>query len=391
MLTLAIGCRYNFDAIDDAQVADGFVVPGACLDGQPPATCSTAASSSVLAVGEGYGCVVRSGALACWGSNIGGQLGLCESVQVFEVPTRSFDLPAVLLTLGERHSCALVADGTGWCWGSNYEGESGRGISAQVDPLPTQLPGRWRQLATRRFHTCGIDDGGALWCWGHNDEGTLGLGDQSDRGTPQQVGTATDWAFVATSNDSTCALKTNGTAWCWGGNAEGILGDGTQINRSTPSQVFGGVRFTSLSMGKHHACALTAAGTAWCWGRGAEGQLGNSRSGAGANESAPFEIAGLSFLKISAGWFQTCAIEAGTQSLWCWGDNTVNAIEPGPSSFVTRPVEIGGVWADVATGGFVTCVRSGDGSRVACVGSNDSGRLGVGDQLPRSTLVDLCF
>lgn len=51
--------------------------------------------------------------------------------------------PAIDLTMGRHHACALLDDGSVWCWGRNTEGQLGRGfLSASERPGPVEFGGR---------------------------------------------------------------------------------------------------------------------------------------------------------------------------------------------------------------------------------------------------------
>jgi alpha-tubulin suppressor-like RCC1 family protein len=78
---------------------------------------------------------------------------------------------------------------------------------------------------------------GGLYAWGRNADGQLGLGDTTNRSSPVQVGSLTDWKTVVGGFDHTLVLKTDGTIWVWGRNTEGQLGLGDTTNRSSPVQV----------------------------------------------------------------------------------------------------------------------------------------------------------
>ena len=54
---------------------------------------------------------------------------------------------------------------------------------------------------------------GTLWGWGDNQYGQLGDGTTTQRLSPVQVGTASNWATVGGGQYHTLALKSDGTLW----------------------------------------------------------------------------------------------------------------------------------------------------------------------------------
>ena len=402
-VALAIaGCgRLGFDATarpgphDAPPLRDiaSFDAPTMCLAAMAPGPCVTSATGvKAISVGLDHACASRSGArMDCWGDNQHGELGLCPSVTGVDVPTASYAFDVAQLAMGEQHSCARLVDGSVWCWGARDEGQTANMMSSTPDPVPHQVPGVYTDLSTRRFHSCAIDSTGALWCWGRNLEGELGIGDQTDRATPQRVGTASDWLLVRAGGLATCGLRTGGVAWCWGDNTQDELGVVTSSTFSdVPVQVSGTTRFTQLALGKEHACGLDGSGAAWCWGYGTDGQIGNGMIGSSANAIQPYHVAG-TYQQIATGWFQSCALDLAG-ALWCWGDNSMMNLLPTIQTSYATPIEIdAGPWAEVEAGQYMTCVRAASGE-VRCWGQNTAGQLGVGDMVtPHSTPTPVCF
>jgi alpha-tubulin suppressor-like RCC1 family protein len=65
---------------------------------------------------------------------------------------------------------------------------------------------------------------GTLWGWGYNSYGQLGDGTATQRTTPFQIGSDTNWAKVAAGVIHTMAIKTTGTLYAWGHNGGGQFG-----------------------------------------------------------------------------------------------------------------------------------------------------------------------
>lgn len=192
--------------------------------------------------------------------------------------------------------------------------------------------------------------------------------------TPEQVA-----ALFASANPSSLNLtnpKKSGAVFSWGTDTSETLGNGTQGNRTAPGPVASGNDFIQVSGGGSHACGVKSDGTAWCWGDDSSGQLGNG-SGVTANQSAPYQVAGLSNVsKISAGGIHTCALQ-NNGKIWCWGSNSGGALGTGGSD-VAEPAEVALSNAiDISAGSFFTCAVTSDGAGW-CWGQGGNGQLGNG-------------
>jgi alpha-tubulin suppressor-like RCC1 family protein len=83
-----------------------------------------------------------------------------------------------------------------------------------------------------------IKNDGTLWAVGKNNYGQLGDGTTTDRTTPIQIGTDTNWENVVAGYDSGIARKSNGEVYVWGLNGEGgNLGLGDTANKLSPTRL----------------------------------------------------------------------------------------------------------------------------------------------------------
>ncbi len=183
---------------------------------------------------------------------------------------------SVSLSAGGQDTCLTRSDGTARCWGRNNYGQIGDGTLLGRD-VPTRVIGKgWATISTSGSTTCGVKGDGTLWCWGLDNFGQVGIGRGAPVRLPHQLGVGRHWAGVSTAYSHTCATKTDGTLWCWGENLHGQLGLGT-IDRShgTPQRVGTRTDWESVTTGGWHACALTSAGAAYCWGGNDFGELGD--------------------------------------------------------------------------------------------------------------------
>ena len=239
-----------------------------------------------ISLGGTHSCALMSeGGVKCWGDGAYLKLGfptfLQDIVSPVSVPYLESGVKAI--AAGSQHSCALRNSGAVWCWGRNLGGALGNGSSTgESEPGPVVgLNSGVISISAGGDHSCAVHQFGYVMCWGANTFGELGDGTTTHRSAPVPVqGLYADFIAVATGSSHTCGLTISGGVRCWGSNGDGQLGDGTTISRSTPVAVTGlnsGV--LDISLGSAHSCALMASGGIKCWGNNASGQLGNGTDG----------------------------------------------------------------------------------------------------------------
>ncbi len=291
-----------------------------------------------LEVGSRHSCAVRDtgtlgdarGTLYCWGANESGQAEVDPAVATrvlspsqVGTDTRWTDK----LALGERHSCAVLADGTAalHCWGDNQYLQLGfTGVASTATHTATGLAGLnlvtgVPTLSAGDYHTCAIDAGTFLSCWGHNLSSQVGLPPSSAE-LPYSLGKF--WGTVAAGGEHTCGTSslsqgpTGYPGYCWGSGRAGqlqitpdvLVSADPVIIEMDDTQPAG---FEQLSGGGAFTCGSQTAllgDTLTCWGDSSEGQiqLANARLCRWSSHDA--------------GGRHACAI-SGTRQLWCWGSN----------------------------------------------------------------------
>ena len=98
----------------------------------------------------------------CWGDNRNGQVSY--PMTGLWIP---YDAEALsMISVGEKHSCAIRDNGLGSiiCWGYNY--------FKQSDPVPSHAA---VMIALGDYHTCSVDISGRLKCWGWNNWGQISV------------------------------------------------------------------------------------------------------------------------------------------------------------------------------------------------------------------------
>jgi alpha-tubulin suppressor-like RCC1 family protein len=91
------------------------------------------------------------------------------------------------IAAGAEHTCAVIARGVA-CWGTNVSGQLGDGTNVSRN-RPTDvagLSGEVNEITAGSEHTCALTQGGAIACWGANFSGQLG--DASNLNQKRPVG-----------------------------------------------------------------------------------------------------------------------------------------------------------------------------------------------------------
>jgi alpha-tubulin suppressor-like RCC1 family protein len=391
-----------------------------------------------VSVGGHHACAVAEGSAYCWGAGGSGELGdgaMAGSSTPVKVGGVLAGKTVTSVSAGGDHSCA-VADARAYCWGSGWLGGLGNGSTAnQASPVAVGglLAAADVTAISADSASCAIADGQA-YCWGSNSGGMLGDGGTADSSTPVAVSTAGVLAgrtvtAIEASDRHVCALA-DARAFCWGDNANGQLGDGTGTTSRVPvavdtSGVLAGVEVTGLSVGYRGACVV-ADGAGYCWGENGFRQLGD---GTTTDRRSPVPLSSVSGVvtAVAPGQTHSCALVAG--AVLCWGSGGDGKLGNGSTASATVPtaIDAGGALAmavcepgwrplrdplrcspplggagavildDLRVPGSLrqaTQLSIGDSHSCAvasglavCWGANDSGQLGDGTTVTRSTPV----
>jgi alpha-tubulin suppressor-like RCC1 family protein len=304
------------------------------------------------------------------------------------------------INAGYHNTASIKTDGTLWTWGCEFDGGTGQGAGATEKSSPVQVGSEtnWANISGSGYGQhfgAAIKTDGSLWVWGHNSHGQLGLGDIITRSSPVQVGNLNNWKSVScggsqgeTDTGFMAAIKTDGTLWAFGDNSYGQLGDGTRINKSSPVQVGKLTNWKSVSCGNNHVSAIKTDGTLWVWGNNGDGELGQGNI---INRSSPVQVGLLNNWKMAScgQWCYTLAIKTdGT--LWAFGDNSYGQLGDGTSLNKSSPVQVGllNLWDIVSCGYRHTAAIKTDGT-LWIWGTNNYGELGDLTIVPKSSPVQV--
>ena len=340
-----------------------------------------------MGAGIEHTCVVLDdGKAVCWGKISDGRLLGTSGGTSVDSPkdhpdvTCDFgtvggvDLTVKSVSVGYKHSCAILSNDRVKCWGNNVDARLGIGITTSdisqfagdslpyvelESATPTTPPFLAKEVVAGAKHSCAITTGDEpkLYCWGNNDQGQANVADT--RTTIPRPRDAINFGFapdgvvaympvsVSLGWSHTCAMVspsdyTKPVVKCWGSNNKGQLGAISVGDRvaalQSPNAVvnFGlGRHAVQIVAGYESNCALLDNDEVKCWGSGDNGRLGN---GATANVASTIDSVGVG-CRDTSGSLQVClkakslslgtasarhycAIEKDFETVKCWGHNT---------------------------------------------------------------------
>jgi alpha-tubulin suppressor-like RCC1 family protein len=310
-------------------------------------------------------------ALASSGSRFGGEIGAPASQ------------PRIASSLSVSTTCAVKDEGTVWCWGVNDSRLLGPATTAASSSTPVQITNLTGAISVALGGSFGcalIGSGGGastVQCWGNNSSGQLGDGTTTTSAAPITVKNLSGVVQISAGLNHVCALRYDGTLRCWGGNATHALGDTDISNHLTPftPAISGAIRISTTLSG---TCALLVGGSVQCWGR-AMNIFGGSAMGDGVTieSPSPVTVSGITTaVNITSGAQHNCALLLGG-SVKCWGSNESGQLGLGNNIEKTLPVSVSISSVVALSGGLKhSCAIVVDGT-VHCWGTNASSQLGT--------------
>ena len=193
-----------------------------------------------------------------WGDNTYGALG-DPAVATQRIPHPlpiNSDRDWAGTTTNGSSTLAIKTNGKLVAWGHNFDGELGDGTTTdRLAPEQIGTDTHWAQVSIGSICTLAVKTDGTLWAWGSNGNGQLGDGTGSTRTRRSKSAPTPTGRRVAVGPANTFAIKTDGTLWAWGDNSAGELGDGTTTTpRGTPEQIGGATDWARVSTtGARHA------------------------------------------------------------------------------------------------------------------------------------------
>ena len=301
--------------------------------------------TAVSSIGNVVFAINSSGQLFMWGKGNQGASGNSNAVnQSSPVQVGSatdWSIPCQFN--GDPSQVGAVTTGNKlYMWARNYEGACGFNEDAFISS-PVQVGSLTDWGKTTSKFSCGsivsanVKTDGTLWTWGQNSQGELGDGSTTQRKSPVQVGSLTNWSKIACGIFSCAAIKTDGTLWAWGKNEYGELGQGNTTKYSSPVQVGSATNWSHITMGSS-MWAINSSGELYTCGLNDEGQLGQGNT---TNLSTLAQVGSLTDWRYIDGAAKSFIATKTDYTLWACGLGRAGGLGQGNTTDYSSPVQIG--------------------------------------------------
>ncbi len=300
----------------------------------------------IVAIDVSFKCslaIDSDGRVWAWGDNEYGQCG-SNTVVACMSPVLINGLTNIVQVSDGGINCAAVdRDGHVWTWGDNKYGQLGTGSAGGQRYQPVQAPiDNVKMVAAGYGYTVALKNDGTVWAWGENDLGMAGSGDKSNVLSPRKIQGLSDIVKIDAGYDHTLALRKDGTVWGWGNGAQNKIGNGQgfydTVAVRTAAQSSGLSHIIDIQASDQGSMALGSDGNVYVWGSAIDGQLGNSID-ISTPADAPIKVPGLSDVVSIASGYGHRAVIKKDGSVWMWGRNQEDQIQPGMGKKVLAPVK----------------------------------------------------
>jgi len=369
-----------------------------------PVLSGTATNWIAISEGQADGCGIQgsgsSGSLWCWGRDDDYEDGQGNTTQYTSPVQVGTDTTWSVVSVANANSATTndvcgIDNGKLYCWGLNNHGEDGQSSTSEIT-TPTQVGSdtTWTAVSQSGRDACGIDNG-KMYCWGRDTHQEDGQGNTTQYTTPQQVSSATNWIYVSQGVYDTCGIQGSGgsgSLWCWGYNSGGELGQGDTTLRGTPTQIGSATNWTAISIYNGgstgaDACGI-AGGALYCWGINTDGELGLG-PGNTTQYKTPQQVGtDTTWTAISMGNANACGIDNG--KLYCWGNNASGQLGVGNTTQYTTPqlVSVGGLTGENAVDELGQYTSTSPTTNSWTTNGADNGPTALGMNGPNAVALD---
>lgn len=342
--------------------------------------------------------LLPDGKIRCWGLNNHGQLGHFDSITVNDA-TKSkvlnLEEPAIQISCGYEHTCALLESGGVKCWGRGSEGQLGYGnyddIKDVEKALYLNLKKEVKKIEAGYDVTCALYTSGSFICWGNSESGLLGWEDTSNLfNLPDDVNDVylrgkeiilnKKVRDISVSYLHSCLILEDGSFRCWGLDKStiGFLGYPGYPLYFTPiglDDIVLNKEVIQIETGYDFSCSLKDDKQVRCWGKSDKYQSGVFANDLNdATNLNDLELSG-NILQIATGFKHSCAL-LENYKITCWGLNNSHQVSPmSLNSIYPVLLESEKTCVQVIAGIYHSCAVMLDDS-ITCWGNNTEGQLG---------------
>ena len=156
-----------------------------------------------------------------------------------------YSMETTAVSVGNKSSFAIMADGSLWAWGNNEYGQLGDGTQTlrKKDPTPHIMDDNISKIIKNNNkkrpvkimdNVTSISAGSSYTMAIKTDLRPDGASQARSAQLPIKI---MDSVISVSTGTHTLALKADGIVWSWGTNDSGQLGDGTTKSRLTPVEI----------------------------------------------------------------------------------------------------------------------------------------------------------
>ncbi len=223
----------------------------------------------------------------------------------------------------QEHVLARARDGSVYAWGRGDFGQLGIGPLPVIKfrtrspsalnymPFPVRIPdlGDVVAISAGNRHSLALLKDGTVRAWGENKLGQIGDGTTVNRNAPTPVQGVREAVAIAAGGYFSVAVLADGTAMEWGGTYDG------QKPRPVPAPLVGARGLRSVVAGLAHGVALTQTGGVMTWGQNAHYETGRGRNAS----VAPALLSGITDAQSIAANTETSTVVLASGRIMTWG------------------------------------------------------------------------
>ncbi|KAL0225205.1 hypothetical protein RCL1_003117 [Eukaryota sp. TZLM3-RCL] len=332
----------------------------------------------VLSAGEAHSAaVLADGTVKTWGSGANGRLGHGDFLEKVTPTTVDGIVDAVSVACGDSHTLVLRRNGEVLGFGLNTGGQLGDDTTtSKTSPAATHILTLVVSISAGHVHSLAMKRDGTVWSWGQNENFQLGrfISELNGR-IPVQIPDISGARAIVAGFSHSLIVKSDGSVVAFGSASDGRLGNGKTVNDFSIQNCGTFTSAVSVAAGSHHSLILLDNGDLWATGRNDDGQLGTHFP---IPQSTPVHVSGFTFAAVTAGGHSNIGVLTNGEVV-VWGRN--DNYQLGDGTVIRKPTpftlsSLSNLYT-LSMGGTHTLVASRNGTSYG-FGHNGNGRVGDG-------------